>query len=293
MKKTIITILAIAIMAFGYMSENNNNLESKTNQDNIPVAKELENEDLKIHVLDVGQADAILIELPNKETMLIDAGESRHGDIVNAYLKSLNHKRIDYVIGTHPHSDHIGGLAKVIKANDIGNIYLPKVASNTKTYENLLLTIQEKDKKIKRATAGVNILNTNDLKIDIIAPNSETYSDLNNYSAVVLLKYKDTKYLFMGDAEGISEREILTDVNADVIKIGHHGSDSSSTIDFINRVTPRYGIISVGTENKYNLPKSEVIGKYRSIGASIYRTDQSGNIIISSDGENIKITTEK
>ena len=125
------------------------------------------------------------------------------------------------------------------------------------------------------------------------APNSETYSDLNNYSAVVLLKYKDTKYLFMGDAEGISEREILTDVNADVIKIGHHGSDSSSTIDFINRVTPRYGIISVGTENKYNLPKSEVIGRYRSIGASIYRTDQSGNIIISSDGENIKITTEK
>ena len=251
------------------------------------------NDLLKVHYLDVGQGDSIFIELPNNETMLIDAAESYQSEKIINYLKNLNYQKIDYVIGTHPHTDHIGGLKDIINTFEIGKIYMPKVVSTTKTYESLLMAIKDKNLKINTAKAGTSIINTDTLKINILAPNSETYTELNNYSVVTKITYGTTKFLFMGDAEKLSENEIKEDVTADVIKIGHHGSNTSSSINFIKKVNAKYGIISVGLNNKYNLPKEETITNWENSGTKIYLTSINGTIRASSDGTNIKIESEK
>jgi len=170
---------------------------------------------------------------------------------------------------------------------------MPKAVSTSKTYENLLNTISQKGLKVTPAKAGVNILNNNNLNIDIIAPNSESYSDLNNYSAVVKISYGNRKFLFMGDAETKSENEITKDVSADVIKIGHHGSDTSSDQSFVNKVKAQYVIIMVGTNNRYDHPYQIIIDRWENSGATIYRTDLNGNIVVSSDGKSININTSK
>lgn len=248
---------------------------------------------LKVHYLDVGQGDSIFIELPNNETMLIDAAESYQSEKIINYLKNLNYQKIDYVIGTHPHTDHIGGLKDVINTFEIGKIYMPKVVSTTKTYESLLIAIKDKNLKINTAKAGTSIIDTDTLKVNILAPNNDTYTELNNYSVVTKITYGTTKLLFMGDAEKLSENEIKENVTADVIKIGHHGSNTSSSIDFIKKVNAKYGIISVGLNNKYNLPKEETITNWENSGTKIYLTSINGTIRASSDGTNIKIESEK
>ena len=225
--------------------------------------------------------------------MLIDAAESYQSENIINYLKNLNYQKIDYVIGTHPHTDHIGGLKDIINTFEIGKIYMPKVVSTTKTYESLLMAIKDKNLKINTAKAGTSIIDTDALKINILAPNNSTYTELNNYSAVTKITYGTTKFLFMGDAEKLSENEIKEDVTADVIKIGHHGSNTSSSIDFIKKVNAKYGIISVGLNNKYNLPKEETITNWENSGTKIYLTSTNGTIRASSDGTNIKIESEK
>ena len=251
------------------------------------------NDLLKVHYLDVGQGDSIFIELPNNETMLIDAAESYQSENIINYLKNLNYQKIDYVIGTHPHTDHIGGLKDIINTFEIGKIYMPKVVSTTKTYESLLMAIKDKNLKINTAKAGTTIIDTDALKINILAPNNSTYTELNNYSVVTKITYGTTKFLFMGDAEKLSENEIKENVSADVIKIGHHGSNTSSSIDFIKKVNAKYGIISVGLNNKYNLPKEETITNWENSGTKIYLTSTNGTITAISDGTNIKIESEK
>ena len=225
--------------------------------------------------------------------MLIDAAESYQSENIINYLKNLNYKKIDYVIGTHPHTDHIGGLKDIINTFEIGKIYMPKVVSTTKTYESLLMAIKDKNLKINTAKAGTSIIDTDALKINILAPTNSTYTELNNYSVVTKITYGTTKFLFMGDAEKLSENEIKEDVTADVIKIGHHGSNTSSSIDFIKKVNAKYGIISVGLNNKYNLPKEETITNWENSGTKIYLTSINGTITAISDGTNIKIESEK
>ncbi len=266
---------------------NQNNNQNQNNNINT------NNDLLKVHYLDVGQGDSIFIELPNNETMLIDAAESYQSENIINYIKNLNYQKIDYVIGTHPHTDHIGGLKDIINTFGIGKIYMPKVVSTTKTYESLLMAIKDKNLKINTAKAGTSIIDTDTLKINILAPNSETYTELNNYSVVTKITYGTTKFLFMGDAEKLSENEIKENVSADVIKIGHHGSNTSSNIDFIKKVNAKYGIISVGLNNKYNLPKEETIKNWENSGTKIYLTSINGTIRASSDGTNIKIESEK
>lgn len=239
---------------------------------------------LRVNYIDVGQGDSIFIELPNKETMLIDAGEAYKSDNVINYLNNLGIKKIDYVVGTHPHTDHIGGLEEVINAFDVGTIYMPKVSSNSKTFEDLLTTINNKGLNIKMAKNGVVVIDLENLKLEFIAPNSNNYSNLNNYSAVLKLTYLDNTFLFMGDAETLSEDEITSEIKADVIKVGHHGSDSSSSIELVKKVSPKYAIIMVGEGNSYNHPYQSIIDRYLSVGAKVLRTDLDGNIICDSDG---------
>lgn len=287
----------ILIILLAFLIINNQdkikNLFNQNNNQNQNDYINTNNDLLKVHYLDVGQGDSIFIELPNNETMLIDAAESYQSENIINYLKNLNYQKIDYVIGTHPHTDHIGGLKDIINNFEIGKIYMPKVVSTTKTYESLLMAIKDKNLKINTAKAGTSIIDTDALKINILAPNSETYTELNNYSVVTKITYGSTKFLFMGDAEKLSENEIKENVSADIIKIGHHGSNTSSSIDFIKKVNAKYGIISVGLNNKYNLPKEETIKNWKNTGTKIYLTSINGTIRASSDGTNIKIESEK
>lgn len=287
----------ILIILLAFLIINNQdkikNLFNQNNNQNQNAYINTNNDLLKVHYLDVGQGDSIFIELPNNETMLIDAAESYQSENIINYLKNLNYQKIDYVIGTHPHTDHIGGLKDIINTFEIGKIYMPKVVSTTKTYESLLMAIKDKNLKINTAKAGTSIIDTDALKINILAPNNSTYTELNNYSVVTKITYGSTKFLFMGDAEKLSENEIKENVTADVIKIGHHGSNTSSSIDFIKKVNAKYGIISVGLNNKYNLPKEETITNWENSGTKIYLTSINGTITAISDGTNIKIESEK
>ena len=248
---------------------------------------------LRVNYIDVGQGDSIFIQLPNNQTMLIDAGEAYKSDNVINYLNNLGITKIDYVIGTHPHTDHIGGLEEVINTFDIGSIYMPRASSTSKTYEDLLTTISSKDLKVKTAKSGVVVLDDNNLKLEFIAPNSDSYSELNNYSAVLKLTYLDNTFLFMGDAETLSEEEITSEIKADVIKVGHHGSDSSSSLEFVKKVSPEYAIIMVGEGNSYNHPYQSIIDRYENVGAKVLRTDLDGNIVCDSDGKEVSCSGDK
>lgn len=243
---------------------------------------------MKVHFIDVGQADSILIQ-SDEATMLIDGGNNADGEAVVDYIKSQNIKKLDYVIGTHPHEDHIGGLDAVIESFDIGAVYMPKAMSTTKTFEDVLKAISNKGLKVNTPIPGTNI-NLGSAVFTILAPNSERYESTNNYSIVIKLTNGKNSFLFTGDAESISEKEMLAkgfDLYAEVLKVGHHGSTTSTTKEFLDMVNPRYAIISVGKDNQYGHPHKEILDRLRKKNIIVYRTDESGTIIASSDGESI------
>lgn len=251
------------------------------------------NDDLKVHFIDVGQADSILIQQGNN-AMLIDAGNNGDSETVKNYISKQGIKKLDYVIGTHPHEDHIGGLDYVINNFEIGKIYMPKATSNTKTFEDVVTTIKNKGMQITTPVPGDSFkLGEADCKI--LAPNSASYKDLNNYSIVIQVTYKNNSFMFTGDAEAISETEILNkgfDVKADVLKIGHHGSSSSTSDEFLKKVSPKYAVISAGKDNDYGHPHKETMKRLKDSGITVYRTDESGTIICTSDGNNISFNTK-
>ncbi|MEA4895137.1 MAG: MBL fold metallo-hydrolase [Oscillospiraceae bacterium] len=246
---------------------------------------------LIVHFIDVGQGDSEFIELPSGKTMLIDAGESEYGNTVVNYIKNLGYSKIDYLVATHPHADHIGGMAKVVQSFSIGSIYMPFATTTTQTYSYLLSAIKSAGLTVTTAKAGVNMFNSNGLTADIIAPVGTGYDDLNNYSAVIKLTYKNNFFLFMGDAEELSEKEITTSVKADVLKVGHHGSNSSTGQAFLGKVNPKYAVISVGEGNDYGHPAQTTLDKLSSIGATTYRTDKNGTVIFKSNGTDISVST--
>lgn len=245
---------------------------------------------LRVHFIDVGQGDSTFMELPGGETMLIDAGESEYGSAVANYIKNLGYDTLTYVVGTHPHSDHIGGLEEIIRSFNVGSVYMPKVSSNTETFEDLLIAVKEKGLTVNTAKKDVLIIEKENLRAEILSPVMEEYSNLNNYSAVVMLTYGNNKFLFTGDAEALVEEELLGDLSCDVLKVGHHGSSTSSSDSFLKAARPEYAVISCGKDNKYGHPHSEVLSRILDVGASVLRTDISGNIVIESDGSNIKIS---
>lgn len=243
--------------------------------------------DLTVYFLDVGQADCILIQLPNNENMLIDAGKNNSGKYVTDYINGLGIDTLDYVVGTHPHEDHIGGLDDVIDNFNIENLYMPYAETDTLTYKDVISSASAKSLSITPAKAGTEIYNSNGTVIDIIAPVSENYNNINNYSAVISLSYLDSKFLFMGDAEELSENEITNDIDTDVLKVGHHGSDTSTSAGFLERTSPEYAVISVGADNSYGHPSYAVLDRLHSFGVTVFRTDIDGTVIIRSDGNSI------
>lgn len=246
---------------------------------------------MRVHFIDVGQADSIFIELGNGQTMLIDAGLG--GDDVVKYIRELQYSDIDFVVATHPHDDHIGGMATVIDSFDIGKMYMPRQEHTISAFTNMLDVIENKNIELHEAKAGVNITTSGIIKIDILAPFAESYSNLNNCSAVVKLTYGETVMLFTGDAEQVIETQLLnSDIDADVLKVGHHGAGSSSAPSFIRAVSPEIAVISCGKDNSYGHPDYETLAILNEVGADIYRTDEQGTIQVTAD-QHKKITVDK
>lgn len=248
--------------------------------------------ELSVHFLDVGQGDSIFVRLPNNESMLIDAGNNKDGDFITNYLKSAGVDKIDYLIATHPHADHIGAMDTVINAFDIGKIYMPRATNNTKTFEDVLTAIDDKGLSINTAKSGVSVVASSGLRADFVAPDTDnsTYSGLNDYSAVLKLTYGGVSFLFTGDAERLSETEMLSgdyDLKSDVLKIGHHGSDTSTSDEFLAAVNPVYAVISCGIDNSYGHPSESVLDRLSKNDTKVFRTDILGTVIIASDGEKI------
>lgn len=250
---------------------------------------------LTTHFIDVGQADAIFLELPNGQTMLIDAGDK--DSPVASYIETLGYKKIDYLIATHPHADHIGGMAEVIKTFDIGNVYMPDALHNTATFEELLDAIDNKGLNITPATAGTEIYSDQDIDIAILSP-SKNYksSNLNNYSAVIKVVYGDDTLLFMGDAEKDIENNLISEhveLDADVLQVGHHGSDTSSSTEFLKEVDPDIAVVSVGKDNIYGHPSKKVLDLLKALGAQVFLTSEMGDVVITSDGKENTVRTNK
>ncbi|MGI2295594.1 MBL fold metallo-hydrolase [Paenibacillus sp. GXUN7292] len=253
---------------------------------------------LEVHFIDVGQGDSQLViyypsDLAKKKTMLIDAGDNDDEKSVVNYLKKQKIDTVDILIGTHPHSDHIGGLDAVINAFDIGKVYMPAVAHNTKTFEDVLDAVANKGMKITTAKSGVELDLHEHLTATMLAPVND-YEDLNNMSAVVHLAFGDTSFLFTGDAEEESERDMLNNKllkHADVLAAGHHGSNTSSSQKFLDVVKPEYVVIQSGKDNSYGHPHREPLQRFEKRGATVYRNDLSGHIIAKSDGSTIEFRT--
>lgn len=255
--------------------------------------KESRTGQLEVCFIDCGQGDAIIIKTPAGEYMLVDGGKSEEGDNINEFLRNQGVKQLAVIVGTHPHSDHIGGLAKIINNFPVEKVYLPRVTHNTTAFEALLKAIKGKNLKISTACKGVEIP-LEGIQARFIAPVGEGYDDLNNYSAVIRIDYGDISFVLTGDAEEFSEKEMLLsgeNLKADVLKVGHHGSSSSTCPAFLKAVAPQYAVIMCGIDNDYGHPHRETLAALEVAGVKVYRTDLHGTIIMKSDGHSINIGT--
>ena len=264
------------------------NVDKQTNSQNEQQIEFVAQEDLLIDFIDVGQADSILVRNQDK-IMLIDAGTNEAGEMVVKYLQNLGITKIDYLVGTHPHEDHIGGLDNVINNFDIGQIYMPKIETTTKTFEDVLEAIENKNLTVTAPNKGDKIELGQAVGEFMTEPILDK-DNLNVSSLVLRLEFGNTSYLFMGDAEEENE-ETISWPKTDVLKVGHHGSSTSSSESFLEQVQPKYAIIMARKANSYGLPTQETIDKLHNIGSEIYRTDEDGTIQMTSDGNTIQIKT--
>lgn len=307
-RKTVIIIVSVIAVIFTAVIYLN---EAVCHLDFIPTWKELyegagltetvyndiADGETAVHFIDVGQGDCELIDAGGSY-VLIDSGEYSEAGKVTGYLNNLGVSRLEYIIVSHPHSDHMGSMAKIVETFDVGTVIMADITEEmlpvTSSYVKLIEAIDRKNIPIAFAEAG-DSFTLNDGRLLILAPVKD-YDDLNNYSLVVKYIHGDNSFLFTGDIEEKAERDIIgygSDVSAEVLKIPHHGSDTSSCKIFIQSVNPQYGVIEVGDSNDYGHPHSEPMKLYEKLGVKIYRTDMQGNIVFVSDGKDYRIITSE
>ena len=266
-----------------------------------PVAAD--GESLEAHFIDVGQGDAILLHSSDGTDILIDGGYPDKGNKILIYMKRLGIKDLDLVIGSHPHADHIGGLVKVIKNFSVKEVLDPGVVYSTGIFEEYLTTIKEEQIPFRTALAGdiINFENSN-LKMKVLAPYKGQLNygdDINDVSFVIKVVYGEVSFLLTGDAGFDTEDKLVlnkVDIDSDILKVGHHGSRYSSSNMFLSTVSPEVAVIQVGANNTYGHPTTEALTRLRRKGVqedNIYRNDLHGTVIITTDGQDYHVKTEK
>ena len=246
---------------------------------------------LTVRVLDIGQGDCIIVKAKTGETMMIDAADQGMFPVIDAALKEMDIQKIDVLIATHPHADHIGSMPQVIAHYEIGEIRMTRSSHNTKTYEDLLEAIQKKGLKITGTKAGDNF-DIAGAYCEIVSPETIDENDQNNNSVAVHMTLHHISFLFTGDMEAKAEQAVLEggyDIASDVLKVAHHGSLSSTSDAFLDAVSPDLAVISCGAGNDYGHPHEETLTKLEEAGIQIYRTDLSGNVTIFTDGTEIEV----
>ena len=284
--KIIESIIAIVILAlisiFGTENEILNQLNRKEEVSSTSTSSNLE-----AYFIDVGQADSILIK-NNNEAMLIDAGNNEDGEDVVKFIKEKGINKLNYVVGTHPHEDHIGGLDDVINSDiEIENILMSKIQTNTKTFEDVLDAISNKGLKITEPKKG-DTFQIGEASCEIMTDSIINEKNLNLSSITIRLQFGNNSMLLMGDSE-VENEKTRTWPKTDVLKVGHHGSLTSSSEEFLNEVQPQYAIIMVGKNNSYKLPKQEILDRLNKRNIKIHRTDEEGTIELIMNGNEILI----
>ncbi len=281
MKKIIIVLLCVFLVA---------GCTEAMKTEKIPVTA---GHDMRVHFIDVGQGDSILIESPNGKTMLVDGGVKGVGQEVVAYLKGLGVNKLDIVVATHPDADHIGGLIPVLNTVPIKQFYDSGKVHTSQTFEEMLTLIDEKSIPYHVPKTGDMLDFDKDLLVKVL--NADEYAADNNDASIVLkITYGNVSFLLTGDAGVALEKEMLQyDVRATVLKAGHHGSNTSSSMDFIQAVKPKVTILSYGQDNKYGHPHAEVMERLQAVGSKVYATAEAGTIIVSTDGVNYAVNNEE
>lgn len=292
-KKLITTFIIIIIAGVFYLFENypNPSSESTVNQrvEEAPVTAE---ERLEVTFIDVGQADSILLG-SSGEYMLVDAGNNEDGPKLVTYLENKNIKDFKYVIGTHPHEDHIGGLDDIINNFNIETFYMPDVITTTKTFEDVLDSLEAKNITLSIPNKN-DTFNLGEATVKVLYVGTDEESDLNDTSVVIKVTYQNVSFLLTGDASTKVEETLdRKDLESTVLKVGHHGSTTATDKEFLSLVNPTYAIISVGENNQYHHPHTSVINTLNNQNITTYRTDEDGTIEMITDGTNIEINTTK
>ncbi|PWX50873.1 MBL fold metallo-hydrolase [Clostridium perfringens] len=283
-KKILAIISTVTVLSFAGCGVQKNNNISKS-------SAESEYSGMSVIYLNVGQGDSELIQV-NGINMLIDAGTNAGANDLVKDLKNRGIKTIDIAIATHPHEDHIGGMDEVLENFDVKSFYAPKVAHTTKTYENMLKAVKNEGLKIKQIKEGTKIDLGKDTEVQVYSPVKSQYEELNNYSPVMKISYGQNSFMFTGDAESLVEKEILNenkDLKADVLKLGHHGSHSSTSEEFLKAVDPSIAIVSCAKDNKYGHPHKETMSNLKKAGITVYETFRDGDITISSNGKKLDV----
>lgn len=248
---------------------------------------------LTVSYIDVGQGDATLIR-KGAFSMLIDAGKNEKGTTVVEYLKKAGIAKLTVLVGTHPDSDHIGGMDDVLEQIPVETVYLPAAEKETKTYHEVEEALAAADKEARMPEIGKEYLYDNNVLVRFLGPQRD-YKGANDNSLVVQLAYGRNRFLFMGDAEEQAEKDILNknyDLECDVLKVGHHGSYTATSNDFLQVSNPTYAVISCGEGNSYGHPHAEVLAKLEDEDVQIYRTDTMGTVTAVSDGKQVQLSTE-
>lgn len=248
---------------------------------------------MAVHYINVGQGDAIYIKTAAGEDVLIDGGNKDGSDVVS-YLKKQGVKDLEVMISTHPDVDHIGGLDDVLKSFKVKSVYAPKVSHTTDAYKEFLSAVKNEGVKIKPATKGLKVP-LKGVSATFVAPVKTYGKDLNDWSAVLRVVYGSKSFLFTGDAETKAETDMINSkqtLKSDVLKVGHHGAKTSTSAAFLKSVKPAYAVISVGKGNSYKHPTTETLNRLKAANVKIFRTDQQGHIIASTDGKTVTFNTK-